>query len=758
MISVHGLLPHTVFSFIGRQLAICQIFRSAITFECLLFSNSCYNIAENKLKKSNLCRSMLMRSCVRLFVLVGFTVFFSCRPRAQSLLSTAASPANSAAILSAIEDTKYTGTSQPRDTLAQTTRQLQIFGDSCGYKDSKVFPFRSTSAPRGFFDEGGGFWRAMARPHLSCTSEERVEGKTCVQEYGIQFFPTVKAGQENHFLVANTSPIIRLIPRLSYPDGTKLCTFQKDTALIWVAGVNNPSVGTTWENTDIELLSALMAWNRNTDAPVLGGSRANAKLTSAPGYLQIVDNHGNAASGLFGGHDSLSIRRLANNMQLAFRAGINQIEVVSHSNGAITTQMGVQLFLNELSSSEAAWKSDRKKSVGAKDVMRVRIFHLQAAPTQKWSLTTLDDFNSNSDFFKNAVWVRRVKLGVPYWGWDWDFAVYDKAQKFLDLQVRIFYNSPDFWTFPMINPAGRPISIAWHKEVIAEGLSRGVKTTVQHYKCDASSALSACGPEHSQRTSLWAFSDLSEVMPWSGELSNVNGSAESLASPSATTTSSVAAAQSMNPLEKNATIKNSKLAMAKMVCLDLEKHKALCTELAQKPNLSDNGLPLFLCAPKDEQNHPCTRTEPWDGICSLPEQTDAMLRKTECYVPTQISTCECNGTACNTINISCGEKGCTNTKKATVPQCTCQETPGATVPCPAGIAYCRTDKIANQCWRTTAQSRVPGVLKYEFCKGPECMAPAAAQRAMAPSTESAAAVGEEDVLPVKTKLILKNSR
>ena len=137
---------------------------------------------------------------------------------------------------------------------------------SCGFNAGKIKPFRTNFLQAGgkkpFFEENS--WRKIARPGAKgqCAASEEYDeyDGTCIGMYGLQMYPTARTGTANHYLVENATPMMRVLPKESFPGANDRCRFDVDSALIFVAGVNNPYLGETWNTTDGELLASMLAW------------------------------------------------------------------------------------------------------------------------------------------------------------------------------------------------------------------------------------------------------------------------------------------------------------------------------------------------------------------------------------------------------------------------------------------------------------------------------------------------------------------
>lgn len=453
-----------------------------------------------------------------------------------------------AARLSGVEDSYgwfYFGSDVQNGLPATDARPQSFVG--CGHEGGRLKLFETAAGesrvPTGWWDDR--VWRAYARPAGAgpCLAGERRDERqqTCWRSYGLQFYPSSPVETDNRVRVAGASPIIRALPRDGYPEPDKWCRFDGDTALIWVAGVNNRGLGLTWSLTDNDLIANILAWNRNANFPdqVRGGDGpGHGKLTAPPAYIQIVQNDNAPSGGVVGNHSDVAIRTLAANLELAYRAGVKHLEIVTHSNGVVTAQLAYGLFSQSFARSRwnaddwvgspwqgdatlqgataklAAMRRDRAAS-GAPEPMTLNFYHLQAAASQRWGSAVLDGFGFYSDLLPTARWVEKQVAGLRYWGWEWlspDF--HQASAAYLRPEFRFYYNAPDWMTFDYYrySSVGRRESRPWQSETQTRMQNGGRPTTV-HYVC-ASAAVGVCGPNHEQGESLWYFS--SPAMPATG--------------------------------------------------------------------------------------------------------------------------------------------------------------------------------------------------------------------------------------------------
>lgn len=416
----------------------------------------------------------------------------------------------------------------------------------CGHEQGRVRLFDTTSnedaIPFGWYDDR--VWRSYARPvgPDGCNRGETRDpnAKTCWRAYGLQFYPSSPIEQGNRLRVTGSSPIMRVLPKDTYPSRENWCRFDVDTALIWVAGVSNRGLGLTWSLTDNQLLASIIAWNRNQSFPAAAGNDpgGHGKLTGLPGYIQLVQNDNPPAGGITGDHSEIAIKTMRANLEVAFRAGLKHVEVVSHSNGVVTSQLGFALFLQSLD--PARWNeddwvgspftsttviearrrlesmlADRRSAGRDQQPMAINFYHLQAAPSQRWDHQKLDAFGFFSDMLPTAKWAWKSFLGVGYWGWDWlQPNYYAAVSSYVRPQFRFYYNAADWMTYDYYrySSVGRRESMPWQSEVV-DHMHADQAPKVVHYHC-ADADVATCGPGHEQAESLWYFS--SPAMPATG--------------------------------------------------------------------------------------------------------------------------------------------------------------------------------------------------------------------------------------------------
>ncbi len=601
------------------------------------------------------------------FVFVLGTSIQACKDRGSAGSELKAADA---ATMSRIKDHRApVGGDNPKDTLTADARVGVVFSNQCGVDQSTVGLFKSplpTGKEWAWFEEKK--IRKWAAPAVGqkCSAGEEYDAANdfCWRPYVFHFFPVAQSANEDHYAVPGTSPIMRVFNVKDAPMANESCKFTNDTGLIFVAGIKNPSLGESWFTTDAELLASVVAWNRSR--PDLDQSLRfpfTNKMNRLPGYIQMVGNANGTIGGIRGTHDETAITTLSRNIELAYKAGVRQLEIVTHSNGMITTQIALTELSKQLKANGQKWKKIRDKRTA--DKMDITLFHLQAAPSQKWAMTQLDSFGNNSDFLPNAKWVRKTSFGVPYWGWEWDFSAYTDLEAYTTINIDFFYNAPDHWTFPWSTSVGRYISKKWHEEVAENGYGAGIRTVINHHAC-AENNVDICGPEHAARDSLWDFPNPGfqnqNPIIWEQELSSGR------ASPAMAQAAPAGQAKNAAGLE---TARVSVSRLPDFICLDIEANKEHCKKIYNKqtaPGLAIDLPGTTVCANKLDTNSPCKSNTCGDGICALGESKTCE----DCNIPAAVTLCKCASGACNLTKVICSGKICNNSDPVPVNSCQCE--------------------------------------------------------------------------------------
>ena len=590
----------------------------------------------------------------------------ACKDRGSSGSSLAAADA---ATIARMKDHKAPDGNGPKDTLTFDARAGLVFSSQCGVDQSSVGLFKSP-LPSGkqwawFEEKKIRKWAAPAVGQQCATGEEYDAAKDfCWRPYVFHFFPVAQNAGDDHYAVSGTSPIMRVFNVKDAPIAAESCRFNNNTGLIFVSGIKNPYLGESWFTTDSELLATLVAWNRSRPDTVqaLQFPFIN-KLNSLPGYIQIVGNANGTLGGIRGTHDEAAISTLTKNVELAYKAGVRNLEIVTHSNGMITSQIALTEFSKQLKTNGKKWRKIRDKRTS--DKMEITLFHLQAAPSQKWAMSALDSFGNNSDFLPNARWVRKTSFGVPYWGWEWDFTAYTDLEVYTNLNIEFFYNAPDHWTYPWSTSVGRYISKKWHEEVAEQGYGAGIRTVINHHACSENN-VAICGPEHAMKESLWEFPNPGyqnqNPILWDQEISTGRSSAVAAMAPAG---AQAAAAKGL----ETAQVSISRLP--DFICLDIEKNKDHCKKIYSKQTSPVAVVELpgtTVCANKLDAKSPCKSTTCGDGICALDESKTC----SDCMIPAAVTLCKCANGVCNQTKVTCNGKICNNSDSVTVNSCQCE--------------------------------------------------------------------------------------
>ncbi len=586
---------------------------------------------------------------------------------------------------------------------------------NCGLEASKTKIFVSDAenlVPEVWNDEK--VWRRFARPiatHSECKEPEyMLESRSvCWRDYALQFYPGGTFGANSRYIVDNISPIWRTIPAGKLPKKTDSCNFSSNTALIWTAGVNNPGLGTTFTKTDSELLSSILAWNRNVSLPKAVASNwhpeiaGHGKLTDVPGYIQIVQNQNWAVQGIWGRHSEPDIKTMSNNIELAYKAGIETLEIVSHSNGMVTSQLGYALFVRRLKADLVRFEKYR---AGRNKMMKVRFFHLQAAPAEIWtSNSSRDSFGFNSDFIPTAK-----MTGMWAWNWTWDFGSYfNDVSGHLDPEIRYYYNGGDFLTYDDArytlgaNTVGRRESMSWQRGIDTVRVDKGFRSPIVHFVCTDSGY--QCGPSHDQRRTLWDF--VNPVMPKTQlpaefQVARMGSFGQSLG---------------LNDTVANASEVLYEWETGQLpdaICLAKESDICRSAEAHGDPKLN---LPRIFCGESSTAGHACSGTVCGDGVCNIERGENCPK---DCRVSPQSKICMCVGDGCFDYGVECNGKGC-DVKRTAAANNTCSCTTNEAFGCTMGRQNCRVYRTAdNGCHLFDLEAVAAGEFRSIVCNNGNC--------------------------------------
>lgn len=363
--------------------------------------------------------------------------------------------------------------------------------------------------------------------------------------YAIQIFdgasPVWNLGKE----AGAPSPLVRLVTSDAASGGKNLdtCVFDGTSALIFAYGRGVPKGGDSLENLDERLLDALVRWNAVPTLP--RGDGTPDKLKSAPGYFQIVHDDASADPSS-ASHSTSAIREMASDLELAFRAGVRDVEVVSHGEGMITAHLGYALFVERLSSDRRAAFETRANALGLAGVpkaddpeavakletllrgerpLALHFYHLQASPTAT-TTTVPDDDGFYGDFVPVTAERGKPVTDPPGGAPRADVDTYLRSVfPWVAPSFRFYYNTGDASTAGVSAPAGISRSTPWVRSVrpVAEATTGFV---VGHFLCerdgiaDLNDADTECrvgsggGTEHDPRYALTAFSNPIRSLTW----------------------------------------------------------------------------------------------------------------------------------------------------------------------------------------------------------------------------------------------------
>ena len=590
---------------------------------------------------------------------------------------------------------------------------------NCGLEYSKTKLFKSAAEnllPGTWNDEK--VWRRFARPIANISEckepEYLLENKSyCWRDFALQFYPGGTFGENSRYIVDNVSPVWRTIPAGSLPAKTETCNFSSTTALIWTAGVNNPGLATTFTKTDSELVSSILAWNRNINYPKAIESKwhpevaGHNKLKDIPGYIQIVQNQNWAVQGIWGKHSEPDIQTMSNNIELAYKAGIEDLEIVSHSNGMVTSQLGYALFVRRLRADVPGFEKFRNQ-LGRSRKMNVRFYHLQAAPAEVWSANSKrDSFGFNTDFIPTSR-----MTGSFSWNWDWDFRSYFiDVNSHLAPEFRFYYNAGDFLTYDDArytlgaNTVGRRESLAWQRDIDTVRVDKGFTTPIVHFVCIDSGY--QCGPAHDQRRTLWDF--VNPVMPKTQRPADFRVARMGSFGQSLGLSQTVAnASEVLYEFESGQLPEALCLSKTSDICANPDPHKDIKLD-----------LPKLYCGEGENPSHACANKECGDGICNI-ERGENCAK--DCRISARSKVCLCLDEGCFDYGIECNEQGC-GTKRTPAPNNACSCPANQAITCTIGKQNCRVYRTAsNGCHLFDLEPIAAGEFRSIICNNGACKA------------------------------------
>lgn len=362
--------------------------------------------------------------------------------------------------------------------------------------------------------------------------------------YALQWFP------KDSIRSNGGTPIIRVIPKADYrryretEGNNSNCDFATASgnpnraALMFVYGVGSPGRGESIELLDYNVLNALLNFETTPNTPPPSGDN---KIGRLPAYIQMVANQNTPADGPFGKHDPDAATRVAFNLNIAYEGGINEIDIVTHSNGMISSQIGYSyyayVFMRDREAREEACKK-RAVSQGVElnaraachsqvRPMRIKFYHMQAAPDEVWTVSKKSPFPPGfyGDFAPLFEQVSKGSLSAAFSYPPDDFSSYFfNLRHHLSWEFRYYYNNGDFLTYPptagvgtlLLSPAlyvagskgystvGINESINWVGFAVKAEKAMGKdKFRVGHYYCLRDSlSKKTCGQKHSAYHSI----------------------------------------------------------------------------------------------------------------------------------------------------------------------------------------------------------------------------------------------------------------
>ena len=348
------------------------------------------------------------------------------------------------------------------------------------------------------------------------------------------------------------TPVFRIVEKDNYkrkffehkalPNGN--CNFgdadgkPNRTAMMFVYGVGSLGYGETLEMLDYSMLKALINFQVTPLTPPPSG---DGKIGKLPAYVQFVANKNSPSDGPFGKHDEDAATRVAYNLDMAYRSGIEEFDILTHSNGMVSSQIGYAYYAYHFMRDEAQREErciDRAKSVGITlnpdqechaqvKPLKLKFYHFQAAPDEIWTVGKKPPYPPGfyTDFV--PVFEQTTKgsttsvLTYP----SNDFRTYFyNLRNHLNWGFRYYYNNGDFLTYPPSSGAGAllftPIdffkgkggfssvgineSINWVQFGLQlEKMLGQQRFQIGHYYCDEDSvSTKKCGKKHSAYHSI----------------------------------------------------------------------------------------------------------------------------------------------------------------------------------------------------------------------------------------------------------------
>ena len=339
------------------------------------------------------------------------------------------------------------------------------------------------------------------------------------------------------------TPIIRLVEKEAYkskffehaalPNGN--CNFANAdgtpnrTAMMFVYGVGSLGYGESLEMVDYSMLKALINFQVTPNTPPPSG---DGKIGKLPAYVQFVANKNTPSDGPFGKHDQDAATRVAYNFEIAYRGGVEELDIVTHSNGMVSAQIGYGYFIYLFMRSAEQRKEiclDRAKAIGITlnpdqqcheqvKPLKLKFFHFQAAPDEIWTVGKKPPYPPGfyTDFVPVFEQTTKGTTSASFAYPSNDFSTFFFNQRsHLTWAFRYYYNNADFLTYPPASGAGAflftPIttvgineSINWVQYALKlEKLLGQERFQIGHYYCDDdSTSTKKCGKKHSAYHSI----------------------------------------------------------------------------------------------------------------------------------------------------------------------------------------------------------------------------------------------------------------
>ena len=339
------------------------------------------------------------------------------------------------------------------------------------------------------------------------------------------------------------TPIIRLVEKEDYkskffehaalPNGN--CNFAgadglpNRTAMMFVYGVGSLGYGESLEAVDYSMLQALINFQVTPNTPPPSG---DGKIGRLPAYIQFVANKNSPTDGTYGKNDEAAATKVAYNLEIAYRGGVEELDIATHSNGMVSAQMGYSYFVyNFMRSAEDREEIcvERAKSLGITLIsgkpcheqvkpLKMKFFHFQAAPDEIWTVNKQPPIPPG--FYTDFVPVfEQTSKGttssvIAYPTNDLSTYFYN-LRNHLTWSFRYYYNNADFLTYPPTSGVGAflftPIttvgineSISWVQYALQlEKLLGAERFQIGHYYCDEdSTSTKKCGQKHSAYHSM----------------------------------------------------------------------------------------------------------------------------------------------------------------------------------------------------------------------------------------------------------------